>query len=82
MACFLYSALFAVAVRRAAVIRRTAILAAVILASCGGSGRGADNYVWDNDDAIEQWYDLQGRRIERPKKAGMYIHNGKKVIIK
>jgi hypothetical protein len=26
-------------------------------------------------------YDLQGRKIEKPTK-GLYIHNGKKVIIK
>lgn len=28
-----------------------------------------------------QWYDLQGRRIQQPTKAGIYIVNGKKVII-
>ena len=27
------------------------------------------------------WYDLQGRRIQKPTKAGIYIVNGKKVII-
>jgi hypothetical protein len=27
-------------------------------------------------------FDLQGRRMERPTKPGMYIINGKKVIIK
>lgn len=31
----------------------------------------------DND----VWYDLQGRRIEKPTKAGLYIKNGKKVIV-
>lgn len=29
----------------------------------------------------ETWYDLQGRRIQKPTKAGIYIVNGKKVII-
>ena len=29
----------------------------------------------------EKWYDLQGRRIQQPTKAGIYIVNGKKVII-
>lgn len=29
-----------------------------------------------------KWFDLQGRRIERPVKAGLYIKNGKKVVIK
>ena len=28
------------------------------------------------------WFDLQGRRIEQPTKAGVYIKNGKKVVIK
>ena len=27
-------------------------------------------------------YDLQGRRMDRPTKPGLYIMNGKKVIIK
>ena len=29
-----------------------------------------------------QWYDLQGRRIEKPTRKGLYIRNGKKVAIK
>ena len=29
----------------------------------------------------EVWYDLQGRRIQQPTKAGLYIKNGKKVIV-
>jgi hypothetical protein len=29
----------------------------------------------------DNFYDLQGRKIEKPTK-GLYIHNGKKVIIK
>ena len=37
-----------------------------------------------NNPALEeagQWYDLQGRRIEKPTKKGMYIKDGKKVVI-
>lgn len=30
----------------------------------------------------KQWYDLQGRKIQKPTKAGLYIVNGKKVVIK
>ena len=26
------------------------------------------------------WYDLQGRKVEKPNRKGIYIHNGKKVI--
>ena len=29
----------------------------------------------------EEWYDLQGRRIQKPTKPGLYIVNGKKMII-
>ena len=29
----------------------------------------------------ETWYDLQGRRIQKPTKAGIYIKNGKKVVV-
>ena len=28
------------------------------------------------------WYDLQGHRIERPTKTGLYIKNGKKTVVK
>lgn len=37
-----------------------------------------------NNPAFEepgQWYDLQGRRIEKPTKKGMYIKDGQKVVI-
>ena len=33
-------------------------------------------------DADEQWYDLRGRKIERPTVKGLYILNGKKVVVK
>lgn len=29
----------------------------------------------------ERWYDIQGRRIEKPTKKGMYIKDGQKVVI-
>jgi hypothetical protein len=39
--------------------------------------------VYDNDEkAGDKWHDLQGRSIEKPIKAGLYIKNGKKVVIK
>ena len=35
------------------------------------------------DDAGEQWFDLQGRKLEKkPTKNGLYILNGRKVIVK
>lgn len=38
-----------------------------------------DNTLESNDD---NWYDLQGRMIDKPTKAGIYIQNRKKVVIK
>jgi uncharacterized protein YjdB len=38
-----------------------------------------------NSEAIgdlDRWYDLQGNRIERPKKKGIYILRGKKVVVR
>ena len=32
--------------------------------------------------AAETWYDLRGRKIERPTAKGLYILNGKKVLVK
>ena len=37
-----------------------------------------DNTVW----VTENWFDLNGRRIEKPTKKGLYIMNGKKVVVK
>ena len=37
---------------------------------------------WSMDNGqSDQWYDLQGRRIYKPTKAGFYIKNGKKMVI-
>lgn len=33
-------------------------------------------------NGTEQWFDLSGRRIEKPTSKGIYIHNGKKLIVK
>ena len=33
-------------------------------------------------DGEEKWYDMQGRRINKPTKAGLYIKNGQKVVVK
>lgn len=38
-----------------------------------------DNTLESNDD---NWYDLQGRRIDKPTKAGIYIQNRKKIVIR
>ena len=28
------------------------------------------------------WYDMQGRRIAKPTQKGVYVHNGRKVVVK
>ena len=35
-----------------------------------------------SSDNGERWFDLQGRRISKPSKTGIYIRDGKKVVIK
>ena len=32
-------------------------------------------------DGDAKWYDMQGRRINKPTKAGLYIKDGKKVVV-
>ena len=41
-----------------------------------------DNGQWIMDKASDQWYNLNGQRISQPTKKGLYIHNGRKVIIR
>jgi hypothetical protein len=42
-----------------------------------------DHGQWIMDKASDEWFDLQGRRINsQPTKEGIYIHNGKKVIVR
>ena len=42
-----------------------------------------DDTLIDNEETTnDDWYDLQGRRIQKPTKAGIYIVNGKKMIVK
>ena len=31
---------------------------------------------------LSEWYDMQGRKVSKPTKKGMYIHKGSKVVIK
>ena len=34
------------------------------------------------DNSTDKWYDLNGKRINEPTHKGLYIRNGKKVVIK
>ena len=44
----------------------------------GRDGYGLPHDGYDGDDA---WYTLSGRRIEKPVSKGVYIHQGRKVIV-
>lgn len=50
--------------------------------SFDGDATGINSLRLVGHDGTEQWYDLNGRRIERPTKKGLYIYQGKKVTIK
>jgi len=43
---------------------------------------GITNIDADTDADNGAWYNLQGVRVEKPAQRGIYIHNGKKVVIK
>lgn len=49
----------------------------------GGEATGIfSNGLTRTDSDHDRWYDLQGRRIEKPTKPGLYIKNGQKQVIK
>lgn len=59
----------------------------VVPKSSGSRGYAIDSDatgigIVDADEANESYYDLQGRRINTPVKNGVYIQNGRKVIVK
>ena len=46
------------------------------------SNTPVDAIYTDNDEDKAVYFDLQGRRIEKPTEKGVYIRNGKKILIK
>ena len=46
-----------------------------------GSTAIDDTLINEEETGNGEWYDLQGRRIQKPTKPGLYIVNGKKVVI-
>ena len=46
----------------------------------GGDTTNMDDVRWQMED--DNYYDLQGRKVEKPNRKGIYIHNGKKVIVR
>lgn len=65
-----------------AVLRLPGVSNVRILSIIGGDDDTTGIYNRQIIEEKSKWFDLQGRRIERPVKAGLYINNGKKVIIK
>ncbi len=49
--------------------------------SIGDGSTGIRNLRIENEGLREEWYDMQGRRIDKPTQPGLYIKNGKKVVI-
>ena len=52
-----------------------------------GEGNGSAGVspatVADEDVRVPRWFDMQGRRLDgKPSRAGVYINNGNKVVIK
>ena len=47
-----------------------------------GDGTTFINAISKDEMNDERWFDLQGQRIARPQKKGIYIRDGKKVVIK
>lgn len=47
------------------------------LVSSFGETVGIDRIRTTDSDGTERWYDLNGRRIEKPHRKGLYIRNGK-----
>ena len=56
----------------------------VILVAADGTTTGIGTLSIDNGELIiDNYYDLNGRRLSgKPTKKGVYIHNGKTVVIK
>lgn len=47
-----------------------------------GFGDDVTNIGITEESDVERWYDLQGRRIDRPRQPGVYIRSRNKVIVK
>ena len=48
----------------------------------GDGATAIEGIVIDEEDGDAKWYDMQGRRINNPTKAGLYIKDGQKVVVK
>ena len=48
----------------------------------GGSDTTGINAVDSGQFTDDNYYDLQGRKVAKPNRGGIYIHNGKKVVVR
>jgi hypothetical protein len=48
----------------------------------GGGNTTGINAVDSGELTGDSYYDLQGRKVEKPNRKGIYIHNGRKVVLK
>lgn len=60
-----------------AYIEGTASGARLLGSALDGETTGIDSIRTTDSDGTERWYDLNGRRIDKPNRKGLYIHNGK-----
>ena len=65
-----------------AYIEATTNGARMLDSSFGGEATGINSLRTIDRDGTERYFDLNGRRIENPKKAGVYIRNGRKEVMK
>ena len=50
--------------------------------SFGDEATGINSLRTIDRDGTERYFDLNGRRIEKPATKGIYIHNGRKEVLK
>ncbi len=63
-----------------AYIEATGAGARLLESSFGDDATGIRSMRTIDRDGTERWYDLQGRRIDKPVQQGVYIHNGRKEV--
>lgn len=50
--------------------------------SFGDKSTGISGMRTTDRDGTERWFDLNGHRVEAPVKAGIYVHNGRKEVVR
>ncbi|MBQ6379955.1 MAG: hypothetical protein IJJ56_14365 [Prevotella sp.] len=58
----------------------------VVFGSIGGDGETTgikdNNRETITNNRDDEWFTISGQRIDKPTKKGLYIHNGRKVVVK